>query len=63
MVLLLLLWKTECKLCLRFEQHDRPYYELSTAKIKSLGFKFKTIQEMFDDCITSLVAQGHLSIP
>ncbi|CAH1447627.1 unnamed protein product [Lactuca virosa] len=47
----------------RFEQHDRPYYEFSTTKITSLGFKFKSIQEMFDDCITSLVAQGHLSIP
>ncbi|KAL7610934.1 hypothetical protein Lser_V15G11425 [Lactuca serriola] len=47
----------------RFEQHDRPYYEFNTTKITSLGFKFKSIQEMFDDCITSLVAQGHLSIP
>ncbi|KAI3729001.1 hypothetical protein L6452_17647 [Arctium lappa] len=46
----------------RFEQHDRPYYEFDTTKLKSLGFKFKPIQEMFDDCITSLVEQGHLSI-
>ncbi|XP_024993445.1 tetraketide alpha-pyrone reductase 1 [Cynara cardunculus var. scolymus] len=47
----------------RFEQHDRPYYEFDTTKLKSLGFTFKPIQEMFDDCVTSLVEQGHLSIP
>nr|GEU36847.1 tetraketide alpha-pyrone reductase 1 [Tanacetum cinerariifolium] len=47
----------------RFEQHERPYYQFNTNKIKSLGFTFKSIPEMFDDCITSLVAQGHLSIP
>ncbi|GJU98680.1 tetraketide alpha-pyrone reductase 1 [Tanacetum coccineum] len=47
----------------RFEQHERPYYDFNTNKIKSLGFTFKSIPEMFDDCITSLVAQGHLSIP
>ncbi|KVH96076.1 NAD-dependent epimerase/dehydratase [Cynara cardunculus var. scolymus] len=46
-----------------FEQHDRPYYEFDTTKLKSLGFTFKPIQEMFDDCVTSLVEQGHLSIP
>ncbi|KAL6211053.1 hypothetical protein ACLB2K_016281 [Fragaria x ananassa] len=45
----------------RFEELERPHYDLSTSKLKSLGFKFKTIQEMFDDCIASLVEQGHLS--
>ncbi|XP_050366375.1 tetraketide alpha-pyrone reductase 1 [Argentina anserina] len=45
----------------RFEQLNRPHYDLNTSKLKSLGFKFKTIQEMFDDCIASLVEQGHLS--
>ncbi|KAK9944459.1 hypothetical protein M0R45_010027 [Rubus argutus] len=45
----------------RFEHLERPYYDLNTSKLKSLGFKFKTIQEMFDDCIASLVDQGHLS--
>ncbi|KAF3971287.1 hypothetical protein CMV_005096 [Castanea mollissima] len=44
----------------RFEPLNRPYYEFNTSKIKSLGFKFKSIQEMFDDCIASLVEQGHL---
>ncbi|CAB4291063.1 unnamed protein product [Prunus armeniaca] len=44
-----------------FEQLGRPRYDLNTSKLKSLGFKFKTIQEMFDDCIASLVEQGHLT--
>ncbi|KAL4616576.1 hypothetical protein ACB092_07G209000, partial [Castanea dentata] len=44
----------------RFEPLNRPYYEFNTSKIKSLVFKFKSIQEMFDDCIASLVEQGHL---
>ncbi|KAM1137297.1 hypothetical protein EV2_036317 [Malus domestica] len=44
----------------RFEQLGRPrYYELNTSKL-GRGFKFKSIQEMFDDCIASLVEQGHL---
>ncbi|KAG6709050.1 tetraketide alpha-pyrone reductase 1 [Carya illinoinensis] len=46
----------------RFEQLNRPYYELNTSKLESLGFKFKSIQEMFDDCIASLVEQGYLSV-
>ncbi|XP_034228029.1 tetraketide alpha-pyrone reductase 1-like [Prunus dulcis] len=46
----------------RFEQLGRPRYDLNTSKLKSLGFKFKTIQEMFDDCIASLVEQGHLTL-
>ncbi|PON75177.1 NAD(P)-binding domain containing protein [Parasponia andersonii] len=45
----------------RFEQQNRPYYEFNTSKLRSLGFKFKTINEMFDDCISSLMEQGHLS--
>ncbi|TKY48201.1 Tetraketide alpha-pyrone reductase 1 [Spatholobus suberectus] len=44
-----------------FEKLDRPHYELNTGKLRSLGFKFKSIEEMFDDCIASLVKQGHLS--
>ncbi|KAK2984450.1 LOW QUALITY PROTEIN: hypothetical protein RJ640_026937 [Escallonia rubra] len=49
----------------RFERLDRPYYELNTSKLRSLGFKFKfkSIEEMFHDCITSLTEQGHLSLP
>ncbi|KAM7470992.1 hypothetical protein LguiA_009175 [Lonicera macranthoides] len=30
----------------RFEVLDRPYYEFNTAKLTSLGFKFKTIEEI-----------------
>ncbi|XP_057496266.1 tetraketide alpha-pyrone reductase 1 [Actinidia eriantha] len=44
----------------RFETLVRPYYELNTSKLRSLGFKFKSIEEMFDDCIASLTEQGHL---
>lgn len=47
----------------RFEALDKPYYELNTSKLTSLGFKFKSIEEMFDDCIASLTAQGHLRSP
>ncbi|KAH7544818.1 hypothetical protein FEM48_Zijuj01G0026600 [Ziziphus jujuba var. spinosa] len=45
----------------RFEQQDRPYYEFNTSKLKNLGFEFKTIDDMFKDCIASLVEQGYLS--
>ncbi|CAL5402358.1 unnamed protein product [Camellia sinensis] len=45
------------KIDLRFEALDMPYY-----KLRSLGFKFKCIEEMFDDCIASLMAQGHLCL-
>ncbi|GMN50156.1 hypothetical protein TIFTF001_019321 [Ficus carica] len=44
----------------RFEELNRPYYDFNTLKLRSLGFKFKTIDEMFDDCIASFVEQGHL---
>ncbi|XP_022022587.1 tetraketide alpha-pyrone reductase 1 isoform X1 [Helianthus annuus] len=47
----------------RFEQHDRSYYDFNSTKIKGLGLKFKSIEDIFDDCVTSLVTQGHLSIP
>ncbi|KAL9323089.1 hypothetical protein ACSQ67_011142 [Phaseolus vulgaris] len=47
----------------RFEKVDRAQYQLNTQKLKSLGFKFKSIEEMFDDCIASLAKQGHLTIP
>lgn len=45
----------------RFKQLERPYYEFNTSKLKKLGFEFKSIEDMFDDCITSLLEQGHLS--
>ncbi|CAI9104838.1 OLC1v1003609C1 [Oldenlandia corymbosa var. corymbosa] len=42
---------------------DRPSYDLDTSKLKGLGFNaFKSIPEMFDDCIKCLVDQGHLSV-
>lgn len=44
----------------KFEQLSRPYYEFDTSKLKKLGFKFKSIEEMFDACIASLLEQGHL---
>ncbi|ESR35608.1 tetraketide alpha-pyrone reductase 1 [Citrus sinensis] len=45
----------------RFELLDRPYYEFNTSKLTSLlGFKFKSIEEMFDDCIAWFDEQGYL---
>ncbi|KAI3992093.1 hypothetical protein MKX01_014984 [Papaver californicum] len=44
----------------RFELLDRPSYEFNTSKMRSLGIKFKGLEEMFDDCIASLKEQGHL---
>ncbi|KAH1072128.1 hypothetical protein J1N35_024456 [Gossypium stocksii] len=44
----------------RFAKLDGPYYEFNTSKLASLGFKFRPIEEMFDDCIKALVEQGHL---
>uniref|UniRef100_F6I0N7 NAD-dependent epimerase/dehydratase domain-containing protein n=1 Tax=Vitis vinifera TaxID=29760 RepID=F6I0N7_VITVI len=44
----------------RSDALDIPYVEFNTSKLKSLGFKFKSIQDMFDDCIASLVEEGHL---
>ncbi|RRT73310.1 hypothetical protein B296_00033474, partial [Ensete ventricosum] len=36
-----------------------PRYQFDTSKLRDLGFKFKGIEEMFDDCITSLRTQGY----
>ncbi|KAK7261786.1 hypothetical protein RIF29_28106 [Crotalaria pallida] len=46
----------------RFEKLDTQHYDLNIGKLMSLGFKFKSIEEMFDDCIQSLVDQGHLTL-
>ncbi|XP_023633710.1 tetraketide alpha-pyrone reductase 1 [Capsella rubella] len=46
---------------MRFEKLNRLHYNFNTSKIQSLGFKFKSLEEMFDDCIASLVEQGYLS--
>jgi len=45
----------------RFEKLNRLHYDFDTSKIQSLGLKFKSLEEMFDDCIASLVEQGYLS--
>ncbi|KAL5706897.1 Tetraketide alpha-pyrone reductase 1 [Ranunculus cassubicifolius] len=45
----------------RFKRLERPYYELDTSKLKSLGIKLKGIEEMFDDCVASLKEQAYLS--
>ncbi|KAI3972636.1 hypothetical protein MKX01_019294 [Papaver californicum] len=44
----------------RFEKLDRPSYEFNTSKMRSLGIKFKGLEEMFDDCIASLKEQCRL---
>ncbi|KAL8091405.1 hypothetical protein AgCh_033860 [Apium graveolens] len=46
----------------RFEKLDRPYYELDTTKLRSLGFNFKSLEEIFDDCVAYLKDQGHLQL-
>lgn len=46
----------------RFQQLNRPFYDFNTTKLKSLGFKFKPVEKMFDDCIASLKEQGHLAV-
>ncbi|XP_020080257.1 tetraketide alpha-pyrone reductase 1 [Ananas comosus] len=45
----------------RFEAHyGKQDYKFDTSKLQYMGFKFKGIEEMFDDCIQSLYTQGHL---
>nr|CAD1825396.1 unnamed protein product [Ananas comosus var. bracteatus] len=45
----------------RFEAHyGKQDYKFDTSKLQDMGFKFKGIEEMFDDCIQSLYTQGHL---
>ncbi|XP_010548188.1 PREDICTED: tetraketide alpha-pyrone reductase 1 [Tarenaya hassleriana] len=45
----------------RFEKLNRLHYDFDTSKIKSLGFEFKPLEEMFDDCVASFFEQGYLS--
>ncbi|XP_047943792.1 tetraketide alpha-pyrone reductase 1 [Salvia hispanica] len=42
-------------------KHERPHYDFDVSKIKGLGMTFRSIEEMFDDCVESLTMQGHLS--
>ncbi|PIN14786.1 Flavonol reductase/cinnamoyl-CoA reductase [Handroanthus impetiginosus] len=46
----------------RFEKLDRAHYDFDVSKLKGLGMKFRSIEEMFDDCVQSLKEQGHLSL-
>ncbi|KAK4772129.1 hypothetical protein SAY86_013904 [Trapa natans] len=43
-----------------FEVLNRAQYDFDTSKIEGLGMKFKSMEEMFDDCVASLVDQGYL---
>ncbi|NP_001105644.2 Tetraketide alpha-pyrone reductase 1 [Zea mays] len=40
--------------------YGKQSYQLNTSKLQGLGFKFRGVQEMFDDCVQSLKDQGHL---
>ncbi|KAL9231756.1 hypothetical protein vseg_006942 [Gypsophila vaccaria] len=42
------------------ELYTKPNYKLSTSKIESLGFKFKPLEEMFDDTVKAFKMQGYL---
>ncbi|KAH6786199.1 dihydroflavonol 4-reductase-like1 [Perilla frutescens var. hirtella] len=45
-----------------FKKHARPVYDFDTSKLKRLGMRrLRSIEEMFDDCVRSLIMQGHLS--
>ncbi|KAM3339014.1 tetraketide alpha-pyrone reductase 1 [Capsicum galapagoense] len=45
----------------RFKEQGRPSYDFNTSKLESLGMKFKSIEEMFDDCIAFLKERGLIS--
>lgn len=46
---------------LQFESYgERPRYLLDSSKVEKLGLHFKTLEEMFDDCISSFRARGLL---
>eukprot|EP00250_Pteridium_aquilinum_P031466 c4366_g1_i1 orf=192-869(-) len=47
---------------LEFESYggERPRYFLNSSKIEKLGLSFKTVEDMFDDCISSFKAKGLL---
>lgn len=47
----------------RFEASNKPYYDFNISKVEKLGMKFKSVEEMFDDCVASFLEQGHLSSP
>ncbi|KAH7287768.1 hypothetical protein KP509_32G073400 [Ceratopteris richardii] len=44
-----------------FEKYgDRPIYLLNTSKLEKLGMQFKTVEEMYDDCVSAFKARGLL---
>ncbi|KAG5608614.1 hypothetical protein H5410_019895 [Solanum commersonii] len=45
----------------RFKELDRPSYDFNTLKLEGLGMKFKSIEEMFDDCVTFFKERGLIS--
>lgn len=45
----------------RFKKLDRPHYEFNTLKLENLGMKFKSIEEMFDDCVAFFKEKGLIS--
>ncbi|CAN4080925.1 unnamed protein product [Withania somnifera] len=46
----------------RFKKLDRPSYEeFNTLKLENLGMKFKSIEEMFNDCIANFKERGLIS--
>lgn len=47
-------------LCRLENPYGKQTYQLSTSKLQGLGFKFRGLEEMFDDCVQSLKDQGHL---
>lgn len=47
---------------LEFEDHsERPRYNLDYSKIEKLGLRFKSVEEMFDDCVALFKARGLLA--
>ncbi|KAJ4799623.1 Dihydroflavonol reductase [Rhynchospora pubera] len=43
------------------QQYRKLNYKFDTSKLQNLGFKFRGIEEMFDDALQSLKEQGYLS--
>ncbi|CAM8899407.1 unnamed protein product [Rhodiola kirilowii] len=60
LVALLSNWYPNLPIPKSFKQMERPYYQFNTNKIRNLGLKFKSVRQMFDDCIASFVEQGYL---
>ncbi|CAM8899092.1 unnamed protein product [Rhodiola kirilowii] len=60
LVALLSNWYPNLPIPKSFKQMERPYYQFNTNKITNLGLKFKSVRQMFDDCIASFVEQGYL---